>query len=150
MFVPNVIGEVHSNNWEIRSTINNHDTNFNPVVEIDYSRPLSIRLLVSILLFSLLLIIVFSMLIKDIATYLGVLLGILLGMDGLRPIMKSPEISGFTILDVFFLSFYILIGITLFMRFVIFSLWKFSSQESTKPILLKSKIVRKKNPNNVK
>ena len=140
---PDIIGEIHSSDWDVLPIINETDLVQKPTLEILYSRPYSLRYLVSVLLLSLLLIIIFSMFIKDIATYFGVLLGVLLGMNGLRPIMNLPEGTGSTMIDAFFLSFYILMGITFFMRFAILPLWNMVGQEKSKNTPRKPKSSKK-------
>ncbi len=141
-----IIGEVHSSNWEIASVINKNKLSKEPTLQIIYSRPLLLRSLVVILLVSLMLVIIFTAFIRDTTTYIGTLLGILLGMDGLRPILKSPDTTGTTMIDVFFLSFYILLGTTFIMRSALFPLWNFVNREQIKSI--RPKLRRKKmNPN---
>lgn len=141
-----VIGEIHSLTWDINANISQTNSSKANTVEILYSRPLRIQFMVFILLLSLLLIIIFSTFIKDSTTYLGGLLGILLGIEGLRPIMKPSEIMETTMIDALLLSFYILIGLTFFMRFVIFPVWSMTHQDRVKRTPSKLKI-RKKNPN---
>ncbi len=123
-FGPTVIGEIHSSDWVV-------SPNTDDGLEISYSRPYAIQFLTCILLLSLFLIIVFSALIGDMPTYFGLIIGLLLGMNSLRPIMKLPDGTGTSMIDDFFLGFYILMGLTLFLKLIVFPLWNIGVPSKT-------------------
>ena len=81
-------------------------------IMVNYWRPTTTRVLVFTLLFMLLAIIVVSTFIKDSGSYFGVFLGVLLGLSGLLPILKPANAPEKTMIDAVFLSYYVLLGIT--------------------------------------
>lgn len=122
-----IIGTIYSREWDKYPSIKTHPIGFTSL-EVEYLRPIFIRYLVVVLLLLLFSSIVASAFIKDDSNYIEVMLGALLGLNGLHPVLKPIELVGNKMIDFLFIGFYILIGISFFTHFVIMPLWHFTDK----------------------
>jgi hypothetical protein len=139
-----IIGKVHTTDWDIKFT--RIPYNGETILELEYTRSRSVRYLVTILLLMLFTTIILSVFIKDNASYFGVLLTVLLGLDGFRNILVPSEILGRTAIDEVFLSLYFLLGLSLSMRFLVIPLWNQVYIKHNGLAIRKPK-TKRKNPN---
>jgi len=146
--VPDIIGKVYSSSWQINPVVGS-TTELNGLASIsfEYLRPLSVRYFVSLLLFVILLAIITSVFIKDVSSYFGVLLGMILSVDGVKSILVPEQVSGDTMINSILLSYYVLIGFTLVFRFVFIPLW--NTTNSKQPKIAKPKHRNKKKNLNI-
>ena len=92
-------------------------------IQINLQRPLSLRILSTVLLGSMLLLILYLPFIEDSGSFFEVSVGILLGLWGVQAILIPDYITEVTIIDNFILVLYVVFAFGIFIRFVIRPLW---------------------------
>lgn len=141
---PEVIGIIESKEWDQRVIIKKlqmskidgivwldiPNDSMVSLVEVSFVRPLAYRILIPMLILVLAMIIIATLFLESLGDFFQVIIGILLGLWGLKSALVPSVVPGPTIVDGLILDLYVLLALFLVFRFTLKPLWR--KQEESK------------------